>query len=120
MPFHPEPPQQHGAAPKTAVVLVNLGTPDAPTAAAVRPYLKEFLSDRRVVEIPQWLWQIILRVVILPFRSAKSAEKYASIWTTDGSPLKVHTAKQANAGTNCRWCMPCATAIQACRRFCKH
>jgi ferrochelatase len=95
MPFRQEPPYQHGARSKIAVVLINLGTPDAPTAAAVRPYLKEFLSDPRVVEIPKMLWWIILHAVILPFRSAKSAQKYASIWTADGSPLKVHTEKQA-------------------------
>ncbi|MBV8666525.1 MAG: ferrochelatase [Burkholderiaceae bacterium] len=87
--------QQRGPRSRTAVVLVNLGTPEAPTAAAVRSYLKEFLSDRRVVEIPRWLWQIILRVVILPFRSKQSASKYEAIWTAEGSPLKVHTARQA-------------------------
>jgi len=76
-------------------VLVNLGTPDAPTTAAVRRYLKEFLSDPRVVEIPRLLWWCILHLIILPFRSSKSAKKYASIWTRDGSPLKVHTQKQA-------------------------
>ena len=81
--------------PKITVVLVNLGTPDAPTATAVRAYLKEFLSDSRVIEIPRLLWWLILRLVILPFRAKKSARKYASIWTRDGSPLLVHTEKQA-------------------------
>lgn len=95
MSFRQEPPYQHGGRSKTAIVLINLGTPDAPTAAAVRIYLKEFLSDSRVVEIPKALWWIILNAVILPFRSAKSAQKYASIWTKDGSPLRVHTEKQA-------------------------
>ncbi len=95
MAFRKEPPHTHGTVPKTVVVLVNLGTPDEPTTSAVRRYLKEFLSDPRVVEIPRALWWLILNLVILPFRSAKSAAKYQSIWTADGSPLKVHTQKQA-------------------------
>lgn len=95
MSFQKEPPYAHGALPKTAVVLVNLGTPEAPTAAAVRPYLKQFLSDRRVVEIPKALWWLILNGIILPLRAGKSAAKYATIWTKDGSPLKIHTEKQA-------------------------
>lgn len=95
MRFAKEPDYTHGTVAKTAIVLVNLGTPDAPTAAAVRPYLKQFLSDPRVVEIPRALWWLILHGVILPFRSGKSAEKYASIWTAEGSPLRVHTEKQA-------------------------
>ena len=95
MPYRKEPPYTHGTLPKTAIVLVNLGTPDAPTASAVRRYLKEFLWDPRVVEIPRAIWWLILNLVILPFRSSKSAAKYASIWSAEGSPLKVHTAKQA-------------------------
>jgi protoporphyrin/coproporphyrin ferrochelatase len=94
MRFHQEPPYTHGSTSKTAVLLVNLGTPDAPTPTAVRRYLKQFLSDSRVVEIPKALWWCILNGIILPFRSKKSAEKYAAIWTKDGSPLKVHTEKQ--------------------------
>lgn len=90
-----EPPYTHGTIARTAVVLVNLGTPDAPTAPALRRYLKQFLSDPRVVEIPKVVWSVILNAFILPFRSGKSAEKYASIWTPEGSPLKVHTEKQA-------------------------
>lgn len=77
-----------------AVVLINLGTPDAPNKQEVRRYLKEFLSDTRVVEIPRVLWQIILRSVILPFRPKQSAKKYASIWLEQGSPLRVYTEKQ--------------------------
>lgn len=77
------------------MVLVNLGTPQAPTANAVRPFLREFLSDTRVVEIPKWIWWFILNCIILPFRSKKTAAKYAAIWTSDGSPLKIHTQKQA-------------------------
>lgn len=95
MSFQKEPPFIHGTVPRTAVVLVNLGTPDAPTRRAVRRYLKQFLSDPRVVEIPRLLWWFILHLAILPFRSGKSADKYALIWTRDGSPLKVHTEKQA-------------------------
>jgi ferrochelatase len=77
------------------VLYCNLGTPDAPTAAAVRRYLAEFLSDARVVEIPKLLWNLILHGVILRTRPAKSAAKYASVWTPAGSPLKVWTEKQA-------------------------
>ncbi|RYY49083.1 MAG: ferrochelatase, partial [Comamonadaceae bacterium] len=71
----------HGQAPVTGVLLCNLGTPDAPTAPAVRRYLAEFLSDRRVVEIPRAVWLPLLYGIILPFRSSKSAAKYATIWT---------------------------------------
>ena len=80
---------------KSAILLVNLGTPDEPTAPAVRRYLKEFLSDPRVVEIPRIVWWFILNGVILPIRASKSAAKYASIWRSDGSPLGVWTATQA-------------------------
>jgi len=95
MAYRKEPPHTHGSIPKTALVLVNLGTPDEATTPAVRRYLKEFLSDPRVVEIPRAIWWMILHLIILPFRSSKSAAKYASIWTREGSPLKVHTQKQA-------------------------
>jgi len=91
----PEPAYAHGTAPTTAVVLCNLGTPDAPTPAAVRRYLAEFLSDSRVVEIPRLLWWPILHGVVLRVRPAKSARKYASIWTPQGSPLRVWTERQA-------------------------
>jgi len=95
MAFRSEPPYTHGTIPRTAVVLINLGTPEAPTASAVRRYLKEFLSDPRVVEIPRAIWWFILNCIILPIRSSKSAKKYASIWSDEGSPLKVHTHKQS-------------------------
>jgi ferrochelatase len=95
MPFFPEPPYSHGQPPRTAVLLCNLGTPDEPTPKAVRRYLAEFLSDQRVVEIPRLLWLLILHGIILRFRPAKSAAKYASIWTPAGSPLKIWTEKQA-------------------------
>ena len=93
--FKPEPSFQHGQQPRSAVLFCNLGTPDTPTTKDVRRYLKEFLSDHRVVEIPRLLWWLILNGVILPFRPAKSASKYASIWTPEGSPLKIWTEKQA-------------------------
>jgi ferrochelatase len=92
--FRPEPVFDHGSAARDGVLLVNLGTPAAPTASAVRRYLAEFLSDPRVVEIPRALWLPILYGVILPLRPARSAHKYAEIWTPEGSPLAVHTARQ--------------------------
>ncbi|MDP1956243.1 MAG: ferrochelatase [Polaromonas sp.] len=99
MAFSPEPPFTHGQPPKaagsSAVLYCNLGTPDAPTAAALRPYLAQFLSDHRVIEIPRLLWWLILHGIILRLRPKKSAAKYASIWTAAGSPLKVWTARQA-------------------------
>ena len=95
--FNPEPPFAHGQAPRTAVLLCNLGTPDAPTASAVRRYLAEFLGDHRVVEIPRLVWMAILHGIILRVRPAKSAAKYATIWTAEGSPLKIWTDKQAQA-----------------------
>src|SRR5690606_19432924 len=81
----------------TAVVVVNLGTPEAPTAPAVRRYLAEFLSDRRVVSLPPLLWQPLLRGVILPLRAPKVAPKYASVWLDGGSPLAVYTRQLAAA-----------------------
>lgn len=85
----------HAARARTAVLLVQLGTPAAPTAAAVRPYLREFLGDPRVVEIPRWVWWPILHGIVLRTRPAKSARKYAAIWTDEGSPLMVHSRRQA-------------------------
>lgn len=79
------------------VLLVNLGTPDAPDAKSVRRYLKEFLSDRRVVEIPALVWQPILRAIILNTRPQKSAQAYRQVWMKDGSPLAVITRQQAEA-----------------------
>ena len=83
--------------PKVGVLLTNLGTPDAPTPAAVKRYLGEFLSDRRVVEIPPLLWQPILRGIILNTRPKKSAHAYSLVWTEDGSPLAAITKAQAKA-----------------------
>ena len=95
MSFLPEPPYVHGQAARTAILLCNLGTPDAPTAPALRRYLGQFLSDHRVVEIPKPIWWLILHGIILRTRPAKSAAKYASIWTPEGSPLAMWTSKQA-------------------------
>jgi protoporphyrin/coproporphyrin ferrochelatase len=81
---------------KTGVLLVNLGTPDAPTPEAVRRYLAEFLVDRRVVDLPKLLWWPILYGIVLRTRPAKSAEAYAQVWTDKGSPLAAITAEQAN------------------------
>ena len=83
---------EHGRPSTTAVVLFNLGTPAAPTAAAVRPYLREFLSDPRVIEVPRAVWLPILHGIIVPFRSPRTAAKYARIWQSAGSPLAVATA----------------------------
>src|SRR5450830_35148 len=85
----------HHHQPKVGILLANLGTPDAPTAPALRRYLKQFLSDRRVVEIPRAIWWLILNGIILNLRPKKSAEKYAQVWTKEGSPLLVHAQKQA-------------------------
>jgi ferrochelatase len=93
------------------VLLVNLGTPEAPTAAAVRRYLREFLSDRRVVGLPRWLWLPLLDLVVLPRRAARVARKYAAIWLPGGSPLAVHTRELAAAvqarlpGVDVAWAM---------------
>lgn len=77
--------------PRTGVLLVNLGTPEAPTAAALRPYLAEFLGDPRVIESPRWLWWLILHGFILRVRPARSAAAYRRIWMPEGSPLRVHS-----------------------------
>ncbi len=95
MPFRPEPAFQHGQPARVGVLLCNLGTPDEPTAAATRRYLAEFLSDPRVIEIPRAVWKPILHGVILRTRPAKSAAKYRTIWTPEGSPLLVWSRKQA-------------------------
>ncbi|SDQ19510.1 ferrochelatase [Pseudoxanthomonas sp. CF385] len=83
--------------PATALLIVNLGTPEAPTAPAVRRYLGEFLSDRRVVQIPRIAWLPLLHGLILPLRGPKAAAKYASIWLPEGSPLAVYTRRLAAA-----------------------
>ena len=87
----------HGTPDRTGVLLVNLGTPDAPTPRALRRYLAEFLADPRVVEVPRPIWLAILYGVILPLRSPRSARAYAKVWTDEGSPLLVHSRRQAAA-----------------------
>ncbi len=82
---------------KVGVLLINLGTPDAPHAAAVRKYLAEFLSDPRVVEIPAIAWKPILHGIILRTRPRRSAEAYNQVWTNEGSPLNVIAARQAHS-----------------------
>lgn len=91
-----QPDFRHGSAERCAVVLVNLGTPSAPNARAIRRYLAEFLSDPRVIELPRALWLPILFGAILPFRPFRSAAAYREIWTQEGSPLRVHSEKLAD------------------------
>ena len=93
--FAAEPPHRHEAPSLTGVLLVNLGSPEAPTAPALRRYLGEFLADPRVVEIPRAAWLPILHGIVLNTRPKKSAAKYAKIWLPEGSPLAVHTERQA-------------------------
>ncbi|HWT11825.1 MAG TPA: ferrochelatase [Allosphingosinicella sp.] len=94
-----KPPPDHPAVapPRIGVLLINLGTPNAPEPGAVKVYLKEFLSDPRVVEIPQLVWQPILRALVLTRRPKKSAHAYRQIWTGEGSPLAAITERQARA-----------------------
>src|SRR5882757_9296722 len=87
------PAYNHASPERLGVLLVNLGTPAAPTPAAVRRYLKEFLSDPRVIEYPRWLWWLILNGVILTIRPTRSAHAYQQIWTEHGSPLLIHSQR---------------------------
>ena len=91
-PDHPPLPEQ-----RVGVLLINLGTPDAPEARAVRRYLAEFLSDPRVIEIPAIAWKPILHGIILRTRPRRSAEAYNQVWTNEGSPLAVIARRQAHA-----------------------
>ncbi|MEC5396726.1 ferrochelatase [Uliginosibacterium sp. H1] len=93
--FLPEPAHRHGSTERFGILLVNLGTPEAATAPAVKKYLAEFLADPRVVEIPSFAWKPVLHGIILNTRPKKSAAKYAQVWTSEGSPLAVHTERQA-------------------------
>ena len=95
-------PHDHATNERIGVLVTNLGTPDAPTAGAVRRYLAEFLADPRVIEAPRWLWRIILHGVILRIRPRRSARAYASIWTPEGSPLLVNSRAIADA-LEARW-----------------
>ncbi len=94
MSLQQEPAFVHDRASHLGVLLINLGTPDAPTTAAVRRYLAQFLSDPRVVEIPRVLWIPLLHAVILNVRPSRSAQRYATVWTKEGSPLLVHSLRQ--------------------------
>ena len=95
--FESHPKYEHEQPDALGVLVVNLGTPDAPTAAAVRRYLRQFLWDPRVVEYPRVLWWLILNLVILVIRPSKSAHAYQQVWTEQGSPLLVHSQDIANA-----------------------
>jgi len=95
--FQSTPQHEHGLPESLGVLLVNLGTPDAPTPTAVRRFLKEFLSDPRVVEVPRLLWWIVLHGCILRVRPARSARIYQKIWTEHGSPLLLHSQDIADA-----------------------
>lgn len=86
---------KHSSPSKIGILLVNLGTPDAPTKKALKSYLREFLSDPRIIEISRPLWWIILNLFVLPTRPAKSAKLYQDVWTKDGSPLLFHSKQQA-------------------------
>lgn len=98
MPTYQSTPQfEHGLAESTGVLLVNLGTPEAPTPSAVRRFLKQFLSDPRVVEYPRWLWWLILNGIILVIRPSRSAAAYKKIWTDAGSPLMIFSRAIAKA-----------------------
>jgi len=97
MTYRGEPGFLHGTPPALGVLVTNLGTPEAPTPAAVRRYLAEFLSDPRVIEMPRWLWRIILHGVILRVRPRRSSEAYHKVWTAEGSPLLVFARRQASA-----------------------
>lgn len=90
-------PQFHGTQEKLGILLINLGSPQAPTTSAVRRFLAEFLSDRRVVELPGFLWKVILHGLVLRTRPAQSAKKYQKVWDAQGSPLLATSHKQAQA-----------------------
>ena len=88
------PPPETPQPAKVGVLLAQLGTPEAPTAKALRPYLREFLSDPRVIDLSRWRWLPILHLIVLRLRPARSARLYARIWTSEGSPLMVHSLDQ--------------------------
>lgn len=117
MPLPTEPGRPHGSRPQVGVLLANLGTPDAPTPAALRRYLGEFLSDPRVVEIPKALWWPILHGVILRTRPKVSAQKYASVWMPEGSPLAVYTRRQAKLLQEGLGQRGCAVVVKPAMRY---
>ncbi|MCU7938923.1 MAG: ferrochelatase [gamma proteobacterium symbiont of Bathyaustriella thionipta] len=95
MKFHAEQ-FKHDQAEKIGILLVNLGSPDAPDAASIRRFLREFLSDQRVIEMPKFVWQLILNLLVLPFRPKRLVPLYQAIWTSEGSPLVAIAEKQKN------------------------
>ena len=95
--YRGEPDFQHGEVPAVGLLLANLGTPEAPTAAALKPYLREFLSDPRVIELPRWKWLPILELFVLTRRPKRSAALYRKVWTAEGPPLLVMARRQAAA-----------------------
>ncbi|MGH1440820.1 MAG: ferrochelatase [Cellvibrionaceae bacterium] len=97
MKYKGQPDFSHHQQPKIGIIVSNLGTPEAPTPAALRTYLAEFLSDPRVVEFPRLLWKCILHGIILRIRPRRSAAAYKTVWTEAGSPLMIHTQNQAAA-----------------------
>lgn len=97
MPFSGDPNWNHGGIPAVGVLLANLGTPGAPTPRALRRYLRQFLSDPRVVELPRPLWWVILNLFVLTTRPTRSARLYRRIWTAEGSPLLLISRRQAAA-----------------------
>ena len=97
MRFQGSPKFSHAQTDKIGVLITNLGTPDEPTTPALRRYLREFLSDPRVVEVPRLLWWLILNGVILRIRPRRSAAAYKTVWTERGSPLLFHTQDQHQA-----------------------
>lgn len=97
MKYHGYPDFNHNQPGRVGVLLTNLGTPEAPTAKALRPYLGQFLWDPRVVEVPRPLWWLILNGIILRVRPKRSAAAYAEVWTDEGSPLLTHSLNQAKA-----------------------
>jgi ferrochelatase len=97
MKYQGSPTFSHNQQDKIGVLITNLGTPDAPKKAELKRYLKEFLSDPRVVEVPRLIWWMILNLVILNIRPKRSAKAYSTVWTERGSPLMFHTQDQANA-----------------------
>lgn len=92
--YAPEPPYAHGSRRRIGILLIQLGTPEAATPRAVRAYLREFLSDPRVVELPRAVWLPFLHLWVLPTRPRESARRYAEVWMSDGAPLRVHTERQ--------------------------
>ena len=100
--FSANTPHDHATGERIGILVTNLGTPDAPTTAAVRRYLAEFLADPRVIELPRWLWRLILHGVVLRIRPRRSARAYAMVWMSAGSPLLVNSRAIADA-LEARW-----------------